>query len=557
MFTTTKLRMNPDVTNIYKKICGMINSNIKFNESKEFLQNFYPTNNINEITKRQNYLKKMFEKIKNVEIGSIKPINFNFKRLNDRLLVVSDDEYDNALKLNLCDVETEPIKGYPLILSTQGFGIDIKEIDAFEIAPEIIVQTLYNNKDVLMEINKVLSSLGYNSVTQKILEELKVIEGVYKKQKLIDNIDEIVYSKLREIKKSIEDRIKNEKVVLSGREILEYLSSVKKGNLNSKLAKFEEYVIEEVLKAEKEICRTLGVYAEIFSKEIFPEINVREVERLRTEFENELIVENYLRSREIVRNIEGLLPKLDEELNFVYEIEFIRALKEFCRSWCFPELKKGIISFKVAKNLFIQDPQPISYFIDKKNVIVLTGANSGGKTSLLELITQIQLLAQMGLPVPAKSAIVDVLDEIFFFRRKKSAYNAGAFESTLKNFTSALVNENKKLILIDEFEAITEPGAAIKIISEFLRIGHEKGFYMVVVSHMGAELNLNLDFVRIDGIEAKGLDDDLNLIVDRQPKIGVVGKSTPELVVERLFRLSKGKRKEILGRILEVFKNLS
>ena len=109
------------------------------------------------------------------------------------------------------------------------------------------------------------------------------------------------------------------------------------------------------------------------------------------------------------------------------------------------------------------------------------------------------------------------------------------------------------MVLIDEFEAITEPGAAVKIVSEFLKIGYEKGFYMVVVSHMGSELKERLNFIRVDGIEAKGLDENLNLIVDRQPKIGVIGKSTPELVVERLFKLSKGEKREILERILKVF----
>jgi len=545
-----KLKMNSDAANIYKRICRMISSKIKFDESKNLLNNFYPTNNVKEITNRQNYLKRMFDKIGDIKIGFIKSINFNFKRLNDRILVVSEDELKDALELNLCDVDTEPIKGYPLVLSTQGFGIDVDDISVFEISPETIVQTLYNNRDVLVEVNRIMGSLNKTSVVQNILLEIEKIEDVFEKQRFIEDIDEMLQSKLSEIKKAIEDKIKDEKIVLSGREILDYLSNKK----SPKLSKFEEYAIEEIMKAERDICKKLGVNAEVLSKEIFPEINFREVERLKIELEKEFVVERYLKSREIVRRIKNLLPELEEELRLVYEVELVRALKEFfsCYNWCFPSFNNKI-SFEVAYNLFIQNPQPISYFIDAEDVVVLTGANSGGKTSLLELIAQIQLLAQMGLPVPAKNAMIDVVDEIFFFKRKKTAYNAGAFESTLKSFTSALVSDNKKLVLIDEFEAITEPGAAVKIISEFLRMGYEKRFYMIVVSHMGEELRLNLDFVRVDGIEARGLDDNLNLIVDRQPKIGIVGKSTPELVVERLFRLSKGKRKEILKRILEVF----
>ncbi|RLF78956.1 endonuclease MutS2, partial [Thermococci archaeon] len=124
----------------------------------------------------------------------------------------------------------------------------------------------------------------------------------------------------------------------------------------------------------------------------------------------------------------------------------------------------------------------------------------------------------------------------------------------LKAFARSLTKDGKKLILIDEFEAITEPGAAVKIIGELLKMAYEKGFYVVIVSHLGEDLRKELPFARVDGIEAQGLDENLNLIVDRQPKFGVLGKSTPELIVERLAKKKRGKEKEIFERILNAFK---
>ena len=50
---------------------------------------------------------------------------------------------------------------------------------------------------------------------------------------------------------------------------------------------------------------------------------------------------------------------------------------------------------------------------EEENIALLTGANSGGKTTLLETISQIAILGQMGLPVPAKSAKIKLLDEIW------------------------------------------------------------------------------------------------------------------------------------------------
>lgn len=189
-----------------------------------------------------------------------------------------------------------------------------------------------------------------------------------------------------------------------------------------------------------------------------------------------------------------------------------------------------------------------------ENVVILTGANSGGKTSLLELITQVSILAHMGFPVPAERARVGVLDELFFFRRKRSVYGAGAFETALRSFVRSLRGKGNKLILIDEFEAITEPGAAVKIIGELLKVAHEKGFHVVIVSHLGEDLKKELPFARVDGIEAKGLDENLNLIVDRQPVFGRLGRSTPELIVERLARKARGAEKEIYERVLRKFR---
>ena len=54
-----------------------------------------------------------------------------------------------------------------------------------------------------------------------------------------------------------------------------------------------------------------------------------------------------------------------------------------------------------------------------------------------------------------------------------------------------------------------------------------------------------------DGIEAKGLDENLDLVVDRTPKFGILARSTPELIVERLSKLAKSPKKEVYTKILE------
>ena len=189
------------------------------------------------------------------------------------------------------------------------------------------------------------------------------------------------------------------------------------------------------------------------------------------------------------------------------------------------------------------DVQPVDYGLGDHGVdaapagdtvAVLTGANSGGKTTLLETVCQIVLLAQMGLPVPAERAEVEVVDAVVFHRRHAS-FNAGVLESTLRNVVPPLVDEGRTLMLVDEFEAITEPGSAADLLHGLVTLTVEETALGVFVTHLADDLEPLPSEGRIDGIFAEGLDEDLELMVDYQPRFGTVGRSTPEFIVSRLI----------------------
>ena len=166
-------------------------------------------------------------------------------------------------------------------------------------------------------------------------------------------------------------------------------------------------------------------------------------------------------------------------------------------------------------------------------VAVLTGANSGGKTTLLETLAQVALLASMGLPVPAKRAAVGRFDGVVFHRRHAS-FNAGVLESTLKSIVPPLSTGDRTLMLVDEFEAITEPGRAADLLNGLVDLTVDRGALGVYVTHLADDLSPLPSEARIDGIFAEGLTEDLELRVDYQPRFGTIGKSTPEFIVSRL-----------------------
>ncbi|WP_193308618.1 DNA mismatch repair protein [Halorubrum halophilum] len=238
----------------------------------------------------------------------------------------------------------------------------------------------------------------------------------------------------------------------------------------------------------------------------------------------------------------------------VADAAFLLSLARFAveRDLTRPTLVDDGIAVRNARSPFISgEVQPVSYAIGSHSlagaagaasadapptgdrVSVLTGANSGGKTTLLETLCAVALLASMGLPVPAEEAEVGAFDRVVFHRRHAS-FNAGVLESTLKSVVPPLVADGRTLMLVDEFEAITEPGRAADLLNGLVTLTVDRGALGVYVTHLAADLSPLPEPARIDGIFAEGLTSDLDLRVDYQPRFGTVGKSTPEFIVSRL-----------------------
>jgi len=212
-----------------------------------------------------------------------------------------------------------------------------------------------------------------------------------------------------------------------------------------------------------------------------------------------------------------------------------------------PRLVDSGLAVREARNLFLDGAvQPITYAVGDHGlggddsppsgdrVTVLTGANSGGKTTLLETLCSVALLASMGLPVPAAEAAVGAFDSVVFHRRHAS-FNAGVLESTLNSVVPPLTADGRTLMLVDEFEAITEPGRAADLLNGLVDATVEREALGVYVTHLAEDLSPLPEAARIDGIFAQGLTADLELRVDYQPRFGTLGKSTPEFIVSRLI----------------------
>jgi dsDNA-specific endonuclease/ATPase MutS2 len=176
--------------------------------------------------------------------------------------------------------------------------------------------------------------------------------------------------------------------------------------------------------------------------------------------------------------------------------------------------------------------EPVDYAVD--GVALLSGVNSGGKTSTLDLVATIVTLAQMGLPVPAESARLERFGGLHYHAKTQGTLDAGAFETTVREFADLATGAEDALVLVDELESITEPGASARIIAGILEELAAGNANAVFVSHLAGEIREETAFpVTVDGIEALGLEDG-ELKVNRSPVKDHLARSTPELIVEKL-----------------------
>ena len=249
---------------------------------------------------------------------------------------------------------------------------------------------------------------------------------------------------------------------------------------------------------------------------------------------------------ERIKSNAGKLKKVPE---YLHELEVELLLEDFYSGLSdylsgdvdYPTLSDNV-HFSQTRNLFLNSPQPVDFQLDNfSKCSILTGANSGGKTTLIEHILQNLSLFNLGLPVSGE-VHVPIFTDVYYFAKNKGSASKGAFETLLTQMSQIKSSEKgETLILADEIESVTEPGVAGKIIASTADYFIKKNCFLIVATHLGYEIQDCLpEGARIDGIEAKGLDENFDLVVDHNPVMGRLAHSTPELIVEKMASAKGG-----------------
>ncbi|HEX9279496.1 MAG TPA: DNA mismatch repair protein MutS [Gemmatimonadales bacterium] len=189
------------------------------------------------------------------------------------------------------------------------------------------------------------------------------------------------------------------------------------------------------------------------------------------------------------RRVADAIGRVQHTAQRIAELDVWAALADLAHreGWVRPEVSDGFaIRLEGSRHPVVERMMPREAFIpndvtldEAGHVIVLTGPNMAGKSTLLRQVGLCVLLAQMGSFVPARRALVGVVDRLF--TRVGASDNLARGQSTFMvemSETSAILHgaSARSLVLLDEIGrgTSTYDGVAIAwAVTEFLhnRIG--------------------------------------------------------------------------------------
>ena len=167
------------------------------------------------------------------------------------------------------------------------------------------------------------------------------------------------------------------------------------------------------------------------------------------------------------------LEKRRFEARDIYNVDL--ALHLLNRSGGKPEN----LAERIVTNDFAQDQEG--------RIIVITGPNRGGKTTLLQAIGLAQIMMQVGLYVPAREAAVSVCDSILthYPALEKMETGTGRFGEEAQRIGSLFESATRhSLVLLNESLSSTSGGESLYLAQDIVRVLRMLGARAVYATHL-------------------------------------------------------------------------
>ena len=124
---------------------------------------------------------------------------------------------------------------------------------------------------------------------------------------------------------------------------------------------------------------------------------------------------------------------------------------------------------------------------DHKSLVIITGANQGGKSTFLRSVGLAQLMMQCGMFVPAESLRANVCDRLFthYKREEDTTMTSGKFDEELQRMSDIIdhLTSNSMLLLNESFAATNEREGS-EIAGQIVKALLEKRIKVFFVTHL-------------------------------------------------------------------------
>ncbi|KYH26943.1 DNA-binding protein MutS2 [Halalkalicoccus paucihalophilus] len=570
---------------IHRELLSLLQDRAVTAYGKRRLETFYPSGSPSRIEEVRAFARRALEREPDPDVrealSGVTPLETpRDVRVRDRCLVTSDAETLAAAREALPELPVEVCedargladlaRSYSTVIALdEAFtGVEVEGdvqvrpdalSDPAEIAPERVLSFFATNRESIRaaisvhrtdgmdppcdldSLDDALSRLGPDGEVRDDAELDRLTRAV-------SDLDASVHTAESVANDSLRNAIEERDVTIEGTDLLSLaergagIDSLLSRELADEYAEAIEAAREHLIDAlaldpgESEIAR--GAFPEEPTFPVEHDENV--VGRLR----EELVAEKERRAtrgkRELAADLAAFRDPSEALVRAALDLDVELAVSRFSREFdcTMPDFSGAGIEIEGGRSPLLAEPleaiEPVDYSV--AGVTLLSGVNSGGKTSTLDLVCTVVVLAQMGLPVPADRARLERFSEVHYHAKTQGTLDAGAFEGTVREFADLASGGEGRLVLVDELESITEPGASAKIIAGILEALAETDTTAVFVSHLAREIRSAADCeIAVDGIEAVGLEDG-ELVVNRSPVKGRLARSTPELIVEKLAR---------------------
>ncbi|MBR6477726.1 MAG: hypothetical protein IKS85_04690 [Lachnospiraceae bacterium] len=168
-------------------------------------------------------------------------------------------------------------------------------------------------------------------------------------------------------------------------------------------------------------------------------------------------------------------------------------MNRFHLEMCFPKVcEKDRLAFTELKEFVMCLEQRVDAVgntcdMDHKMLLIVTGANQGGKSTFLRSIGIAQVMMQSGLMVAAQRYESAIFPDLFthFTRREDSEMNSGRLDEELKRMDQIVQNLGERpLILLNESFATTTEKEGSFIAYDIIKALGEVGVKILTVTHL-------------------------------------------------------------------------